>query len=371
MLAVHVQQTLRPCPFMQIINILRDNQKPVAIVLWPFCIQPRQGMMCGIRLDFLNPRAAHVVKAQNQVGIAGKRLWCRNIFDTVLLPQTACATEGVNAALRAYACAGQDYDIANVLHLAHEAAIPEQDKYMTAIGIIGSAGRMGQALVEAIDVAGQTHAGGVDQNGDLAALVAASDVLVDFSSPHALEANLDACVAAGKPIVIGTTGLEERHHYLIDDAARDIAVLQTGNTSLGVTMLAALVKQAASQLGDDWDIEIVEMHHRHKVDAPSGTALLLGEAAAKGRGIDLKANSERGRDGITGARSTGAIGFASLRGGSVAGDHNVIFASDNERIELIHRAENRAIFAKGAVKAAMWLTGQKAGRYGMNEVLGL
>lgn len=230
---------------------------------------------------------------------------------------------------------------------------------------------MGQALVEAITAAGQTHAGGIDKDGDIASLVAASDVLVDFSSPHALEANLDACVAAGKPIVIGTTGLEERHHFLIDDAARDIAVLQTGNTSLGVTMLAALVRKAASQLGDDWDIEIVEMHHRHKVDAPSGTALLLGAAAAKGRGIDLKEHSERGRDGITGARGIGAIGFASLRGGSVAGDHSVIFASDNERIELIHRAENRAIFAKGAVKAAMWLTGQKTGRYGMNEVLGL
>ena len=242
---------------------------------------------------------------------------------------------------------------------------------MTKIGIIGSAGRMGQALIDAIAAAGQTHAGGIDQDGDLAALVAASDVLVDFSSPHALEANLDACIAAGKPIVVGTTGLDERHHYLIDDAARDIPVLQTGNTSLGITMLAALVEQAANQLGDDWDIEIVEMHHRHKVDAPSGTALLLGEAAAKGRGIDLKTHSERGRDGNTGARGKGTIGFASLRGGSVAGDHSIIFASDNERIELTHRAENRAIFASGAVKAAMWLVKQKAERYGMNEVLGI
>lgn len=240
---------------------------------------------------------------------------------------------------------------------------------MTAIGIIGSAGRMGQALVEAIEAAGHINAGGVDKDGDLAALVAASDVLVDFSSPLALEANLDACVAAARPIVIGTTGLAERHHYLIDDAARDIAALQTGNTSLGITMLAELVKQAASRLGDDWDIEIVEMHHRHKLDAPSGTALLLGEAAAKGRGIDLKDKSERGRDGITGARATGAIGFASLRGGSVAGDHSVIFASENERIELIHRAENRAIFAGGAVKAALWLLTQKPGRYVMEQVL--
>ena len=242
---------------------------------------------------------------------------------------------------------------------------------MTKIGIIGSAGRMGQALINAIAAAGQTHAGGIDEDGDLAALVAASDVLVDFSSPHALEANVDACIAAGKPIVIGTTGLEERHHYLIDDAARDIPVLQTGNTSLGVTMLAALVEQAANQLGDDWDIEIVEMHHRHKVDAPSGTALLLGEAAAKGRGIDLKTHSERGRDGNTGARERSTIGFASLRGGSVAGDHSIIFASDNERIELTHRAENRTIFAHGALKAAMWLVTQKAGRYGMDEVLGV
>lgn len=242
---------------------------------------------------------------------------------------------------------------------------------MAAIGIIGSAGRMGQALVDAIAADGQEYAGGVDKGDDLAALVAASDVLVDFSSPHALEANLDACVAAGKPIVIGTTGLEERHHFLIDDAARDIAVLQTGNTSLGVTMLAALVEQAARQLGDDWDIEILEMHHRHKVDAPSGTAQLLGEAAVRGRAVDLKTHSARGRDGITGARKAGDIGFASLRGGSVAGDHHVMFATDNERIELVHRAENRSIFAKGAVKAAVWLNGQTAGRYKMEQVLGL
>lgn len=239
------------------------------------------------------------------------------------------------------------------------------------IGIIGSAGRMGQALVNAIEAGGHGHTGGVDKDGDLNALVTASDVLVDFSSPYALEANLDACVAAGKPIVVGTTGLEERHHFLIDDAARDIPVLQTGNTSLGVTMLAALVEQAARQLGEDWDIEIVEMHHRHKVDAPSGTALLLGEAAAKGRGVKLNDHSDRGRNGITGARKAGDIGFASLRGGSVTGDHSIIFASENERIELVHRAENRAIFAKGAVKAAEWLMRQKPGRYHMQEVLGL
>ncbi len=242
---------------------------------------------------------------------------------------------------------------------------------MTKIGIIGSKGRMGNALVAAITEAGFEHAGGVDQGDDLGALVAIADILVDFSSPHALESNLDICTAAGKPIVIGTTGLDERHHFLIDDAARDIAVLQTGNTSLGVTMLAALVRDAASRLGPDWDIEIVEMHHNKKVDAPSGTATLLGEAAANGRMIDLSSNSERGRDGITGARKAGAIGFASLRGGTVAGDHSVIFAGNEESITLSHRAENRAIFARGAIKAALWLTQQNAGRYTMSQVLGL
>ncbi len=245
---------------------------------------------------------------------------------------------------------------------------------MTKIGIIGSKGRMGQAIAAAITAAELELVGGADLGDDaptLAALAAACDVMIDFSSPKALEANLQACIDAKKPIVIGTTGLEERHHYLIDDAAADIPVLQTGNTSLGVNMLAALVQEAARRLGDDWDIEISEMHHRHKVDAPSGTALLLGEAAAAGRNIVLADNSERGRDGITGARARGAIGFASLRGGSVVGDHSVLFASDGESITLSHRAEERSIFAKGAVKAAVWLTAQSKGRYDMRGVLGL
>jgi 4-hydroxy-tetrahydrodipicolinate reductase len=242
---------------------------------------------------------------------------------------------------------------------------------MARIGIIGSAGRMGQAIAAAIEAAGETLAGGIDKGGDPAALAQGCDVLVDFSSPHALEANLEAAMAAGIPIVIGTTGLEERHHWLCDHAAEKIPVLQTGNTSLGVTLLAHLVREAASRLGEDWDIEIVETHHRMKVDAPSGTALLLGEAAAEGRGIVLAENSERGRDGITGARRVGAIGFAALRGGSVPGDHTVNFFSDNERIALSHLAENRAIFGKGALKAALWVIGKPAGRYTMPEVLGL
>lgn len=242
---------------------------------------------------------------------------------------------------------------------------------MTKIGIIGSKGRMGQVLIAAIEEAGHSHAGGADQGDDLAALVSASDILVDFSSPAALADSLICCAQHGKAIVIGTTGLEDAHHKLIDEAAKTIPILQTGNTSLGVNMLAALVEQAASKLGDDWDIEIVEMHHRHKVDAPSGTAKLLGEAAAIGRGIDLGIHSESGRDGITGARAKGAIGFAALRGGSVAGDHTVILASDEERIELTHRAENRMIFARGAIKAAGWLVRQNVGRFDMKGVLGL
>ena len=242
---------------------------------------------------------------------------------------------------------------------------------MARFGVIGSAGRMGQALALAIAEGGHAYAGGVDKGDDVAALAAACDCLIDFSSPHALEGNLDAALAAGIPILIGTTGLEERHHFLIDNAAQDIPVLQTGNTSLGVNMLAFLVREAAARLGPDWDIEIVEMHHRHKVDPPSGTALLLGEAAAQGRGVDLATTKVSGRDGITGARESGSIGFAALRGGSVAGDHDVLFATEGEVVTLRHHAENRGIFARGEVKGAGWLLGKGAGRYDMTGVLGL
>lgn len=242
---------------------------------------------------------------------------------------------------------------------------------MASIGIIGSEGRMGQALAQAIAEAGHQLAGGVDRDGNPGPLASASDVLVDFSAPDALQANLAAARVAGIPILIGTTGIETAHHTAIDQAAQAIPVLQTGNTSLGVTLLAYLVEQAASRLGDDWDIEIVEMHHRMKVDAPSGTALLLGEAVAKGRGIDLAGHSERGRDGLTGARAPGAIGFASLRGGTVAGEHSVILAGEQERIVLSHSAESRTIFARGAIRGAEWLIGKPAGRYTMPQVLGL
>lgn len=197
------------------------------------------------------------------------------------------------------------------------------------------------------------------------------DVFVDFSAPDGLRNHLDRALELGKPIVIGTTGLDSAHQQMIDEAAQHIAVLQAANMSLGVNLLVHLVGQTAARLGEDWDIEIVEMHHRHKVDAPSGTGLLLGKAAAEGRGVELGLVSERGRDGMTGPRKEGRIGFAALRGGSVAGDHQVIFASEGERIELGHRAESRAIFARGAVEAAIWIEDKPAGRYSMNDVLGL
>ena len=242
---------------------------------------------------------------------------------------------------------------------------------MTAIGIIGSAGRMGIALAAAVPDLGATLAGGIDAGGDPAALAHDADVLIDFSAPSALDRNLAAARLTGTPILIGTTGLTATHHALIDAAASEIAVLQTGNVSLGVTLLAKLVRDAAARLGPEWDIEIAEMHHRHKVDAPSGTALLLGEAAAAGRGVTLPDVRVSDRAGLTGARCEGTIGFAAMRGGSVAGDHLVVFAGDGERIELGHRAENRAIFARGAITAALWLAGKPAGRYRMEEVLGI
>ena len=230
---------------------------------------------------------------------------------------------------------------------------------MTSIMLFGSGGRMGEAIAEA-----------AADRDDIMIFEGSADVFVDFSAPEGVHDHLQAALAAGRPIAIGTTGLTPEHHRLIDDAAREIAVLQAANMSLGVNLLAHLVRETAGRLGDDWDIEIVEMHHRHKIDAPSGTALLLGQAAAEGRGVELEGASERGRDG-NGARRPGSIGFAALRGGSVAGDHAVIFAAEGERIELGHRAESRAIFARGALQAALWLIGKPPGRYAMADVLEL
>ncbi|WP_420141892.1 4-hydroxy-tetrahydrodipicolinate reductase [Sphingomonas sp.] len=240
-----------------------------------------------------------------------------------------------------------------------------------SIGIIGANGRMGRAIAAQAAGLGADVAGGIDRGaaseGDAASLARLADVLIDFSSPAALAGTLAAAQGAGTPLVIGTTGLGPDHHAAIDAAAGTIAVLQTANTSLGVNLLAALVEQAARRLGPDWDIDIVEMHHRHKVDAPSGTALLLGAAATAGRGAAEGALDHYAHDG---RREEGGIYYASLRGGSVAGDHQVVFAAEGERIEFGHRAESREIFARGAIRAALWLAGRPAGRYTMADVLG-
>ena len=241
---------------------------------------------------------------------------------------------------------------------------------MTRLGLLGATGRMGRAIAAFAPELDATIVGGIDE-GDAGSLAQDADVLVDFSVAAAVRAHLEAAVNANTPIVIGTTGLTADDHAAIDAAAARIAVLQTGNTSLGVTLLAQLVQEAAARLGPEWDVEIVELHHRHKVDSPSGTALLLGEAAAAGRGVALADALVAGRSGLTGARDEGAIGFASLRGGSVVGDHQVILAGPGERIELGHRADDRVIFARGAVKAAQWLATQRPGRYTMRDVLGL
>jgi 4-hydroxy-tetrahydrodipicolinate reductase len=231
---------------------------------------------------------------------------------------------------------------------------------MISISIFGASGRMGQAIAEAAELRDDVRIGELRP-----------DVFVDFSVPDAVEEHLATARSAGKPILIGTTGLSAEHQEMIDAAAAEVAVIQAANTSLGVNLLARFVRDAAARLGDDWDIEIVEMHHRLKADAPSGTALLLGRAAAAGRGVDLASAADRPRDGITGAREPGRIGLASLRGGTVAGDHQVIFAAEGERIELGHRAESRAIFARGAIEAALWLSSRPPGRYTMADVLGL
>jgi 4-hydroxy-tetrahydrodipicolinate reductase len=225
------------------------------------------------------------------------------------------------------------------------------------ISLIAPNGRMGQAIAAA-----------VAENPGFAIDPEHGDVLVDFSAPAALQANLDRAVSACVPILIGTTGLDDLASERINAAARNIAVLRAANTSLGVAVLAELVERAAGVLGPEWDIEIAETHHRMKADAPSGTALSLGEAAARGRGTPLKA--ERARDGTGLKRDTGAIGFAALRGGTVAGDHDVLFLGPDERLVLSHRAENRMIFARGALAGARFLAGRPPGLYSMRDVIG-
>lgn len=261
--------------------------------------------------------------------------------------------------------------------------------------VVGAAGRMGRMLIKAVaeaegcrlvgaiarpgsDVVG--HDAGliagtglldIDVTDDPLPVFAQADGVLDFTTPAA-SVGFAALAAQARIVhVIGTTGLQESDFAKLEAAARHARIIQSGNMSLGVNLLAGLVRQAAAALGEDFDIEILEMHHRMKVDAPSGTALLLGEAAALGRRISLKDHSVRSRDGNTGARRTGDIGFAALRGGTVVGDHNVIFAGSGERVELAHRAEDRGIFARGAVKAAVWGFDKKPGYYTMADVLGL
>lgn len=204
---------------------------------------------------------------------------------------------------------------------------------------------------------------------DLSAALAASDVLLDFSRPEATAAALDACVAARKPMVIGVTGLSTELKQCIEQASLRIPLLLAPNMSLGVNLLLSLVHTAAQKLGEEFDVEIFETHHRHKQDAPSGTALALGEAVAAARGAALSDLAVWTRQGHTGARRSGSIGFAVIRGGDSAGEHTVMFAGDGERLELTHRAASRAAFARGALTAAIWLAGRPAGLYGMTEVL--
>ncbi len=261
--------------------------------------------------------------------------------------------------------------------------------------VAGVGGRMGRTLVQAIAVIdGVTLAGAVDAPGsavigrdagelagigpngvpvgaDVGPLLDRADALVDFTIPAATLAFAELAAHKGRIHIIGTTGLTGENERLIAAAGTRTVIVKSGNFSMGVNLLAALVKRVAKTLDEDFDVEILEMHHNKKVDAPSGTALMIGRAAAEGRGVDFEQRSVRTRDGHTGARCAGDIGFAVLRGGSVVGDHNVIFAGPAERIELAHKAEDRMIFARGAVRAALWARGREPGLYSMADVLGL
>jgi 4-hydroxy-tetrahydrodipicolinate reductase len=265
----------------------------------------------------------------------------------------------------------------------------------TKIGVVGCGGRMGRMLVAEIAATqGCTVAGGseapdsgyINQDiGELAGigrigipvgetvekLIRDSDVVLEFTSPAATVEHAALAGSLGKAMVVGTTGLSAEQGDVVRQAARSIPIVWTPNMSLGVNVLLSVVEEVARRLGPDWDVEIMEMHHRGKVDAPSGTALALGRAVAAGRGVVLEQVEQRARDGITGPRRTGDIGFAALRGGDAVGDHHVIFAAPGERLELIHRTTTRAVFAKGAVRAARWVVEQPPGLYGLKEVLGL
>ncbi len=263
------------------------------------------------------------------------------------------------------------------------------------LAIAGAAGRMGRELARVvhetegcslaggIEVAGSPHVGvdyglligagelGVKISADAETVLAGADGVIDFTVPQATLALVERTTRHRLIHVIGTTGIDAAGDALIAQAAQHTRILKSGNYSLGINILQGLVKKVASVLGEEFDIEVLEMHHKHKIDAPSGTALMLGKAAADGREVNLQAKSVRSRDGHTGARKAGDIGFATLRGGAVIGDHTVMFSSDAERIELTHKAQSRDMFARGAVRAALWAKDQKPGLYDMQDVLGL
>ena len=266
---------------------------------------------------------------------------------------------------------------------------------MTRIAITGAAGRMGRILIEAVDAAEGAQVGaaivlpndpmvGVDAGAiaglgknlsvvavtDVAAAVDSFDVLIDFTAPEATMANVEICRKAGKKIVIGTTGLDDAQKASLEAAAKDMGIVFAPNYSVGVNLCLNLLRMAASVMGEDSDIEVIEMHHKHKVDAPSGTALRMGEVVAETMGWDLKEVACYGREGQTGARPHKQIGFETIRGGDVVGDHTVMFATDGERVEVTHKAQSRMTFAKGAVRAAKWIGDQENGLYDMQDVLG-
>jgi len=266
---------------------------------------------------------------------------------------------------------------------------------MTRIAVFGATGRMGQTLIRLIAddaslelVGAATEPGhhaigsdagliagikesGVEITSAASAAVAGADVALDFTLPAAMAGNVAACIEQGVALVIGTTGLSADDDAALERAAGSIAVLRGRNMSVGVNVLSALAQLASEALGADYDVEIHEAHHRHKVDAPSGTALQLGEAVAKGRGVALESVAVYARHGVGEAREPGSIGFSSIRAGSIVGDHSILFAADEEIIELRHHAQDRSVFARGALRAATWIAGRQAGFYSMNDVLGL
>ncbi|WP_339081712.1 4-hydroxy-tetrahydrodipicolinate reductase [Pseudomonas sp. TMP9] len=266
---------------------------------------------------------------------------------------------------------------------------------MQRIAVMGAAGRMGKTLIEAVQLADGARLSaaidradsslmgadvgelvaqgkmGVNLSGDLRAVLDQFDVLIDFTHPSVTLHNLEICRQAGKAMVIGTTGFSPEEKQLLADAGRQIPIVFAANFSVGVNLCLKLLDTAARVLGDDVDIEIIEAHHRHKVDAPSGTALRMGEVVANALGRDLQKVAVYGREGQTGERERETIGFATVRAGDVVGDHTVLFAAEGERVEITHKASSRMTFAKGAVRAALWLQADKPGLYDMQDVLGL